>query len=171
MSRRIYPYNKVKYWNVYDVDGICALYADYKLHPQTVRKWTKNGLKTIDDGKPTLIYGNDLITFFKKNNTKNKCGTAFDEMFCMKCQQACPIYQNKVMLEQKNKFLKAKAHCRTCKTVMNKNYKMTGYPQLKKAFKLVDVLELYDCEHATDKTHIETQPTMPLNESSQASLF
>ena len=63
MSRRLYPHKRVRYWYAYDIDDICTLFSEFSLHPQTVRKWINDGLKTIDKCKPSLVYGNDLIAY------------------------------------------------------------------------------------------------------------
>lgn len=165
MSKRLYPHNKVRYWLVYDIDDICALYAGYKLHKQTIRKWIKQGLKTIDSGKPALIYGNDLITFLKNQNASGKCATAFNQFFCMKCKDARHAYKNKVAMMSKDRMLKVQAKCRECKTNMFKNYKLDDYRALRKIFTKVDVSQLYDCETSPCKTHIPVHENTPLNES------
>lgn len=166
MSKRLYPHNRIRYWYVYDLDEVCALFQDTSLHVQTIRKWlNKDGLKPIDGSKPILIYGHSLIEFLKAHNSKGKCATPFDKIFCMKCQDARPIYQGKIKLEHKNNFLKVSGCCSTCKTLMFKNYKMDDYSQLKRAFHVVDVLELYDCEIPTSKTHLTTQEKPSANES------
>jgi len=171
MSRRLYSHTRVRYWFAYDVDDICTTFADLGLHPQTVRKWIKNGLKTIDGGKPALIYGNDLIAYLKNQNTKNKCTTEFDQLFCMTCQDARPVFQKRIVVEQKRQFLKVSGRCRQCKTTMFKSYKMEAFPELRRGFVLVDVLELYDFEVSSDKTHIATQKQSPASEPVQGRLF
>lgn len=171
MSRRIYPHNRVRYWYTYDIDEICTLYKDFNLHPQTVRKWEKQGLKTIDKGKPMLIYGYDLIQYLKQNNTANKCETAFDEMYCMGCQDSRPIFQNRIAIEQEAHSLKVRGKCRECKGKMAQNYKFHYFAQLRKKFKVVDVVELYDAVTPTDKTHIHAHTKDEQSESLQGELF
>ena len=171
MSRRLYSHKRVRYWYAYDIDEVCALYADLGLHSQTVRKWIKNGLKTIDAGKPALIYGHDLIAYLKKHNQANKCKTAFDEFFCMACQDARSILRNEIAIEQKSQFLKVQGICRTCKGKMFKNYKLLDFAELRKRFQLVDVSQLYDCSSPTDKTHIPSQEESLPSESLQGDLF
>ena len=166
MSKRLYPHNRVRYWYAYDLDEICALFSDTGLHIQTVRAWVKNGLKTIDGGKPMLIYGYDLIAYIKSQNDKGKCETAFDQFYCFKCHDARPVSQNKITVEFKNKFIKSCGHCRTCKTKMFKNYKADDYGALKRKFQVVDVLELYDCSIPSVKTHIQEQVKALPSESS-----
>lgn len=167
----MYPHKRVRYWFVYDIDDICALFSDFGLHPQTVRKWFRNGLKTIDAGKPALVYGYDLIAHLKKNNNANKCKTAFDEMYCMGCQDARSIFRNKISVEQTAQYLKVQGACRECKRVMFKNYKLTDFPALRNKFTLVGVLELYDFAVSTGKTHIPAQVQNAISESMQGDLF
>ncbi len=171
MSRRLYPHNRVRYWYAYDIDDICALFKDLGSHPQTVRAWIKRGLKTIDNGKPALVYGNDLIVFLKKQNASGKCKTEFNQMFCMKCKDARPIYQNKVAITAKDRLLKVQGKCRNCKTMMFKSYKLSDIPNIRKIFKVVDVLELDDCLNSPSMTHLDAHNKMPPNESCQGVLL
>jgi len=171
MSKRLYPHKRVRYWYTYDTDEICTLFADLRLHPQTVRVWIKAELKIIDKGKPALVYGYDLIAFLKKRNDQNKCSTAFDQFYCMKCRDARPLFRNLIAVEQNSNFIKAQGLCRICKTRMFKSYRLDAFPEMQKTFKLVEVSELYDFSTATDNTHLETQEKMPKSESDQGDLF
>lgn len=168
MGKRSYPYNKVKYGRSYDKDEICAL---LDTHPQTVQAWiNKQGLKTIDNKKPALVYGYDLQEFLKKYNNANKYHTEFDEMPCFKCALARPFLQNRIAVIQKSNGLMVKAVCRTCKGKMNKTYKLTDFPKLRRTFSVVDVSELYDCERPSVKTHIHNHTNLTQCESSQGVL-
>jgi len=172
MSKQLYSHKRVRYWDVYDTDDICAVFADKRLHPQSVRKWIKNGgLKAIDSGKPALIYGNDLIVFLKKQNTKNKCVTAFDELFCMTCKDARPILKNKITMTQKAHLVAVSGLCRICKNKMFQNYKLADIPKLIKKFSVVDVSQLYDCAVPSGKTHIHAHEQQPVSESEKWVLF
>jgi hypothetical protein len=157
MSKRLYHHRRVRYWYSYNVEEICEVFSDSKLHPQTIRKWIKNGLSTVDTKKPALVYGNELISYLKKNNNTNKCKTEFDEMYCMRCQDAQPVFRQNVSIEQKRQFLKVQGACRQCKQPMFKNYKLLSFKALRKKFRLVDVLELYDFDNSTNKTHMQAQ--------------
>ena len=172
MAKRLYPHNRIRYWYTYDLDEICALFADTGLHIQTIRGWVvKNGLQKIDSGKPILIYGYDLIVFLKNQNDKGKCQTPFNQMYCMKCKEARPVYQNKIKADLKGGFLKVSGHCRKCKTMMYKNYKQAHLGALRRMFNVVDVLELYDCSNPSVKTHIQTQKIVHTSESYTGDLF
>ena len=171
MGKRLYPHNRIRYWYAYDLDEICALFSDTGLHIQTVRAWIKNGLKTIDAGKPALIYGHDLIDFIKAQNDKGKCQTSFDQFYCMKCKDARPIYRNKIKADFKNGFLKVCGYCRQCKTIMHKTYKKDVYQKIRRNFDVVGVLELYDCLSPSVKTHISEQTKTRTSESQTGDLF
>lgn len=171
MGRRIYPLRGIKYWYCYDVEEVCRLYKAYNLNVQTVRAWIKQGLRTIDSSKPSLIYGNDLLQFLGKLNTSHKCTTRFDEFFCMKCKDAKLAYKKHITLKQANQYIKAKAHCQTCKTTMNKNYKMADIPCLRSNFEVVGVLELYDSTNSPLKTHILNAGNTTKSEPAQGELF
>lgn len=171
MAKRIYPLNVIKYWYVYDLDEICKLYAPYRLHRQTVRRWIKEGLPTIDERKPTLIYGNHLKAFLGKHNKAHKCHTAFEQFFCMKCRDArCP-YKKQIQLDLRNKCLQVKALCKECKSLMNKGYKLDDLQKLKSIFYVVDVLELYDSTPPTVNTHFHAPNEKHKSESIQLELF
>jgi len=117
------------------------------------------------------VYGYDLIAYLKKNNTSNKCKTAFDQMYCMGCQDARHIFRNKIAAEQTSQFLKVQGVCRECKKTMFKSYKLADFPALRNKFVLVGVSELYDFEVPTDKTHIQAQEQNATSESMQGELF
>ena len=143
-----------------------------KVHVQTVRTWIKDeGLKIIDNRQPFLIYGFELIEFIKKQNHKGKCKTPFDQFYCMSCKDARPALQNTIAFVQKPNGLCVKAVCRTCKSKMNKTYKLNDFQKLKRAFNVVDVSKLYDCEDSTDMTHIHDHIKINQSESYQGDLI
>lgn len=170
MGKRIYPLKSIKYWWSYTIEEICELYKSYSLHPQTVRTWIKSGLPVMN-GRPVLIYGNDLKVFLGKMNTSNKCCTEFNQMYCMRCKDAKSFYKKQIKVEIVNRVIKAKALCRDCRSIMNKPYKLEGFPKIRKLFHVVDVLELYDNKDAPLKTHFAAPEETPSNEPIQSRLF
>lgn len=172
MSKRLYPHNRIRYWYAYDLEDICELFQDTGLHIQTIRKWiNKDGLKAVDVTKPVLIYGHTLIAFLKNHNARGKCATPFEKIYCLKCQDARPVYQKRITLEHKNNFLSVSGYCSTCKTQMFKNYKMDDLGQIKRTFHTGDVLQLYDGLLPTFKTHLNTQGKIPGNESGHGTFY
>lgn len=171
MGKRIYSLQHIRDWLCYDVDDICALYKNYGLHPQTVRDWIKKGLVPIDGKRPALIYGADLRAFLGEQNESSKCKTAFTEMFCLKCKEARPVFKCHITLEHVNSSVRAKAHCRSCKSIMNKSYKLDDVPRLREVFRVGDVLELYDSDASPLNTHLQAQTAPPVNECAIRDLF
>ncbi len=163
MVKSIYPLNKGKYWRCYDVDMLCRLYG---VHEKTILGWKKKGLKPIDTKKPFLFYGYEVKEFLGKMNEANKCQTDFHQIFCMKCQEPRnPLKKQIQIIPVEQKFIKVKAICQTCKSVMNKPYKLSDLAELKRIFKVVQVLQLYDCKNPTVNTPFIDQAKTPEKES------
>lgn len=152
MGKRIYSTKKIKYWWAYDVEEIADLLS---VTPKTIGTWIKQGLPTMANGKPVLIYGYRLREFIKERNQSNKKLTAFKEMFCMKCKDARKPYKNQVAIELvNNNTLLVKAVCTSCKSKMNKGYKLDDLPKLKRTFATVEVSRLYDTEYPPLKVNL-----------------
>lgn len=136
---KLYNISRISRLLSYDIEDICDLYSNNRLHPQTVRKWIKQGLVTIDSGRPVLIHGSDLIVFLKRINEKHHTNLQFDEFYCVTCKEAHIHLHKTVYLEQREHFIRAKGLCPKTKKMMNKSYKMTDYPELKKNFNLESI--------------------------------
>jgi hypothetical protein len=55
----------------------------------TVRRWLKNGLHAIDQQKPAIIRGKDIIEFLSRRaRPRQKC--PFGQCFCVKCKVPRP---------------------------------------------------------------------------------
>ena len=68
MAKRHPNHRHVKIHRSYTVEEIAKMLGKHK---NTVRIWVKDGLPTIDDKRPMLILGHDLVEFIKKRRTKN----------------------------------------------------------------------------------------------------
>ena len=169
MSRN-YSLKCIRYWYAYDVDEVCGLYKDQKLHPQTVLGWIKAGLPTIDQAKPFLVMGNALIEFLGKRNQEGRHKTSLHEIFCMSCQDIKKPYRGQVQIVRYG-FTNMKAVCPDCKKTMNKGISLDAYPAIKKIFTVVDVLQLYDCEAPPANTHLLAQIDKQGCEPMQGELF
>lgn len=114
---RNYPLNRIRYWYAYDIDEICGLYKDTKLHPQTVLGWIKAGLEVADNSKPFLIMGYHLSAFLGKRNIEGRHKTALHEIFCMTCQDIKKPYRGQVQIIRQGYPLENKKICWLC-TIM-----------------------------------------------------
>lgn len=78
-----YPNHRlVKIHRNYTVGEIADLLGHHK---NTVRKWTKNGLPTIDCKRPNLILGRELIAFFMARRARKKQICSIGYMYCVRC--------------------------------------------------------------------------------------
>jgi len=91
------------------------------VHRNTIRRWMKSaGLKHLDDQKPTLISGAELVRFGASRKTiKYPC--ELTEAFCFRCREprkaaldACEI------AGVTDKGCNIRLLCETCATVMHK---------------------------------------------------
>jgi Helix-turn-helix domain len=73
----------VKIHRNYSVDEIARLFG---IHKNTVRNWLKRGLGAIDDRRPTLILGRELLRFLqeRRQRAKQSCGPG--RIFCIACR-------------------------------------------------------------------------------------
>lgn len=170
MSRN-YPLKIIRYWYAYDVEEICGLYKDRKLHPRTVQGWVRTGLETIDNAKPFLVFGNTLIEFLGKRNMEGRHKTELHEIFCLPCQDTRKPYKQQVHISQRGYLTNMIAVCPDCKNVINKGIRLDDYQAIKKIYAVVDVSQLYDCEVSPANTHLPAQVTTRLNEPIQGELF
>lgn len=90
-------------------------------HKNTVRNWVKDGLATIDDKRPMLILGYDLVTFIKKRRAKNKQGCKPGQLYCVRCR--APKFPAGDMADYEpitEKFGNLIAICPDCDSIMNR---------------------------------------------------
>jgi hypothetical protein len=83
MKKRHPNHRIVKSHRNYSVHEIAQL---FEMHKNTVRAWIKAGLETIDDRRPILILGPQLISFLRLRRAKNKRPCAAGQMYCVRCR-------------------------------------------------------------------------------------
>ena len=162
---KTYNISRISSLLCYTIDDICNLYASRKLHPQTVRKWLKKGLATIDNHKPSLIHGINLKQFLSKINDDNQLEIDFEEFYCFACKEAHIPLSRIIYVENKQQYIWAKALCPKTKKVMNKCYKLADFPKLKKFFRVEPIKRLYDSLNTPLETQIKSNDLSHKNES------
>ena len=83
MGKRYPNPRLVKIHRSYTVEEVASLLGKHK---NTVRNWVKDGLATIDDKRPMLILGPDLVEFIKKRRAKNKQSCKPGQLYCVRCR-------------------------------------------------------------------------------------
>jgi Zn-finger protein len=107
----------VKIHRNYTVEEIAILFG---IHKNTVRNWVKGGLPVIDDKRPMLIRGCDLVEFLKARRAKNKRPCKPGQFYCLRCR--APKYPAGDMADYKpvtEKFGNLIAICPDCNAIMN----------------------------------------------------
>ena len=100
----------------YTVDEVVALFG---VHANTVRNWLGHGLKTIDDRRPILVHGSDLISFLKRKRTTRKRRCLANEFNCFKCREPRePRVGSIEVIRQANGIRRLMGHCVLCGTRM-----------------------------------------------------
>lgn len=86
----------------------------------TIRRWIKDGLPALEDERPMLIMGQDLIDFLKQNSKPaQKC--APHECYCFKCKAPrAPAFDALEYWPSGPNNGQLRALCAVCTTIMHK---------------------------------------------------
>jgi hypothetical protein len=63
------------------------LAAALRVHKNTIRRWAKDGLRAIDDRRPTLFRGIDVADFLRTRRQAARRPCRPGEMYCLKCRE------------------------------------------------------------------------------------
>lgn len=136
--RRSYRYNLklIRRDLSYSIQEIAEL---FRLHPNAVRRWIKDGLSTIDDLKPKLVHGPDLIDHLGRRQRGRKCHCASGEIYCCRCRAPRRPANGKVTVEQVNtRQIMVRANCELCGTRMNRCGLLERLPGLEREFQITE---------------------------------
>jgi hypothetical protein len=130
--RRTYNIRLIRRTCSYTVHEVAELYG---LHPNAVRRWIKEGLRTIDDRRPQLIHGSDLIAFLGARQRGRKRRCAPDEMFCCRCRAPRRPKGGRVAVDRLNaRQVIIRGECELCGTRMNRGGSRARLTEVERAF-------------------------------------
>ena len=118
MGKRYPNPRLVKIHRSYTVEEVARLLGKHK---NTVRHWVKDGLATIDDKRPMLIFGHDLVAFLQARRVKNKQTCKPGELYCVRCRVPRPpagdMAEYSAVSEKIGNLI---AICPACDAIMNR---------------------------------------------------
>jgi hypothetical protein len=118
MGKRYANHRLVKIHRCYTVEEVARLLG---VHKNTVRRWVKDGLATIDYNRPMLILGHVLVEFLHIRRTKNKQTCKPGELYCVRCRgPKFPAGGWAEYLPANEKFGTLKAICPDCDCIINR---------------------------------------------------
>ena len=124
MGKRHPNYRRVKIHRSYAVEQAARRLG---VHKNTVRAWIKVGLPTIDDRRPILILGSDLIAFLRARRARKKRPCSPGQMYCFRCR--APKFPAGDMAEYiaiTEKVVNLTAICPDCTSMMHRLVSRAG---------------------------------------------
>ena len=118
MGKRYPNPQLVKIHRSYTVEEVARLLGKHK---NTVRKWVKDGLATIDDKRPMLILGPELVAFLQARRSENKQSCKPGQLYCVRCR--VPKFPEGNMADYEpvtEKIGNMIAICPDCDSIMNR---------------------------------------------------
>jgi hypothetical protein len=129
MGKRHPNYRLIKIHRSYTVEEIAKLFV---IHKNTVRRWVKDGLATIDDKRPMLILGHILVAFLKARRVKNKQTCKPGELYCVRCRAPkSPAGDMTEYFPITEKFGNLIAICPDCNAFMNRHVSLAKIWQVR----------------------------------------
>lgn len=161
-------------YRVYKIADLCKIHKSEKLHPQTIRKWIKEGkLKAFLHEGDYYIYGAVWKEFLTNRNKKHKekGKLEFDQFMCFKCKNKQPPLNNIItkLTTGFNGCIEAFGVCQKCgNEELKRPYKRSELAKIKEIFKieLDELPTLYNSSISTNKTHSNIAQKVGVSESS-----
>lgn len=147
MGKRYPNHRLVKIHRNYSVEEAASLLCKHK---NTVRGWTRNGLPTIDDKRPYLIHGHDLIAFLKAQREKNKQSCKPGQLYCVRCR--LPKFPAGGMADYEpvtEKIGNLIAICPDCDSIMNR---WVGLDKIEAIYENLDITFPVELQHIDKRT-------------------
>ena len=117
-KKRTYNVRLIRRDLSYSIGEIAELFA---IHSQAIRQWVKAGLQTIDDRRPFLFHGSELIRFLTERQSRRKQHCRPEQFFCCRCRAPKRPWHDLVTIRMLNeRQLSLAGRCEACGSLMNR---------------------------------------------------
>ena len=121
--RRVNP-NIIKLRQTYDVAELARRCG---VHKNTVLNWRREGLASIDGGKPILFLGSAVREFLRERNAQRKHPCGPGRLYCFRCREPRrPAYSLADYESVNAKSGNVRAFCEACETIMHRRVSLAA---------------------------------------------
>ena len=103
---------------------------------RTVRAWIKRGLAAMAGERPTLVRGDELISFIKRERAARKFSLAEDQLYCLRCRAPSKAAGGIADCEINGQRAKLTAICVVCEAMMHRPIPLAAVPAQSEVFDL-----------------------------------
>lgn len=129
MGTRHPNHRLVKIHRSYTIEEIASLLG---VHRNTVREWYKRGLPMIDDRRPILVSGRDLVAFLQARRAKSKRTCLPGQIYCVRCRApqaaAGDMADYQPLTATQGNLI---AICVDCESIMNRRVSLAKLEQVR----------------------------------------
>ncbi len=126
--RQRYPLNRIKTGCSHEVAEAAKLFG---VHRNTIRRWLKEGLPTIDRRRPLLVHGAALKAFLAERQRSRRCKCQHGELYCCRCRAPRKPWGNTADVTfRTSKIANLTALCCDCGTLMHQTISRSELPKL-----------------------------------------
>lgn len=147
IRKRTYNTRRIKRNYPYYLQEIAEL---FDIHKNSVRNWVKSGLPLVDDKRPHMVHGAELIAFLdeRQSNRKRQCQP--HEFYCFKCRLPRPLWERLADITIASETrLQLSGLCCTCNTQVFKAGSVAKIPEYARTFDLQTV----QGRHIIERSH------------------
>ena len=127
--------NRIKSLHSYTINEAAEVSG---VSPRTIRNWAANGLRLMQDDRPALVRGDDLIAFIKGQRQQRKQSLALDRFFCLRCRAPSAAAGGLAECTQHGARFTLIAICEVCETILRKPVARADLPKL---WGVLDIVE------------------------------
>lgn len=127
--------NRIKSLHPYTINEAAEVSG---VSPRTIRNWAANGLRLMQDDRPALVRGDDLIAYIKGQRKQRKQSLPLDRFYCLRCRAPRATAGGLAECVQHGGRFTLFAICEVCETILRKPVSRTDLPKLRRELDIVE---------------------------------